>query len=158
MTSALRFSPFPSSQPRSYVVDAGRVKRKTHDVRSGVSRYEVGWVSQAAADQRAGRAGRTGPGHCYRLYSSAVFAERCPAFEEPELLRSPLEGVLLSMKVLGIDCVARFPFPSPPPPAALHEALRSLTNLGAIVPRVRRRASSGGGVVTSTDQKLAGTM
>ena len=132
------------------MVDTGRVKRKTHDVRSGVSRFEVGWVSQAAADQRAGRAGRTGPGHCYRLYSSAVFAERCPAFEEPELLRSPLEGVLLSMKVLGIDCVARFPFPSPPPPAALHEALRSLTNLGAIVPRVRRRASSGGGVVTST--------
>lgn len=64
--------------PRRYVLDTGRVKRKVYDLRTGTSRFEVGWISQASGDQRAGRAGRTGPGHCYRLYSSAVFADRFP--------------------------------------------------------------------------------
>jgi HrpA-like RNA helicase len=58
-------------------------------------------------------------------------------FEDPEIVRMPIESVLLSMKTLGIDCAARFPFPSPPPPTALHAAVRCLTNLGALVPRVR---------------------
>jgi ATP-dependent RNA helicase DHX37/DHR1 len=64
------------ARARRYVVDTGRVKRKVYDARSGAATYQVGWISQASADQRAGRAGRTGPGHCYRLYSAAVFGER----------------------------------------------------------------------------------
>ena len=56
-----------------YVVDAGRRKERVYDRNSGVQSFPTGWISKASAEQRAGRAGRTGPGHCYRLYSSAVF-------------------------------------------------------------------------------------
>ena len=56
-------------------------------------------VSRASADQRAGRAGRTGPGHCYRLYSSAVYENEFPDFTEPEILRLPADGLVLQMKV-----------------------------------------------------------
>lgn len=51
-----------------YVVDCGRQKERYYDVKTGISRYQVSWISKASADQRAGRAGRTAPGHCYRLY------------------------------------------------------------------------------------------
>jgi ATP-dependent RNA helicase DHX37/DHR1 len=53
-----------------YVIDCGRSKERSYDKESGVQSYEIGWISKASANQRAGRAGRTGPGHCYRLYSS----------------------------------------------------------------------------------------
>jgi Helicase associated domain (HA2)/Oligonucleotide/oligosaccharide-binding (OB)-fold len=125
-----------------YVIDAGRVKRKIYDLAKGTSKFEVGWISQSSGDQRAGRAGRTGPGHCYRLYSSAVFNDRFEKFEEPEVQRMPLEAVLLSMKTMGIDCVSRFPWPSPPPAFGLHAAVRTLTNLGAVVPKVRSVAAA----------------
>ena len=136
-----------------FVVDTGRVKRRCFNLRSGSSSFEVGWISRASADQRAGRAGRTGPGHAYRLYSSALFSneEAFPPFEQPEVASTPAPSLVLSLKALGIACVASFPFPSPPPPAALHAAIRSLTNLGALVPVLRRGAQpsllqlSGGG-------------
>lgn len=72
---ATRVSPL-ALRSHSYVIDTGRTKRRVYNVRSGASTFQVDWVSQASADQRAGRAGRTGPGHCYRLYSSAVFTDR----------------------------------------------------------------------------------
>ncbi len=59
-----------------YVVDTGREKTRVYDPITGVSKFEVQWISQASANQRAGRAGRTGPGHCYRLFSSAVFSNQ----------------------------------------------------------------------------------
>ena len=90
------------------MIDPGRVKRRVFDARSGASRFEVGWVSQAAAEQRAGRAGRTGPGHVYRLYSSAVFAAQLPRFETPEVLRVPADALLLQLTGLGIGDAARF--------------------------------------------------
>ena len=96
--------PIPSPGIR-YVVDAGREKAKDYDRSSGLSSFSIRWISQAAADQRAGRAGRTGPGHCYRLYSSALF---CNAFSQhgcPELQRAPIEGTMLQMKSMGIDKV-----------------------------------------------------
>jgi ATP-dependent RNA helicase DHX37/DHR1 len=113
-------------------VDAGRVKRKVYDIRSGTSEFQIGWVSQASADQRAGRAGRTGPGHCYRLYSSAVFGAQFEKFEAPEIEKMPIESAVLNMKTLGIDCVASFPFPSPPKADALLAAIRRLRNIGAL--------------------------
>jgi len=58
-----------------YVVDSGRSKEKVYDRRLQLSRFEVKWIAQSSAEQRAGRAGRTGPGHCYRLYSSALFSK-----------------------------------------------------------------------------------
>ena len=70
-----------------YVVDTGRVKTKFFDKVTGVSAFHVTWTSQAAANQRAGRAGRTGPGHCYRLYSSAVFNDEFEKFSLPDIAR-----------------------------------------------------------------------
>lgn len=75
-----------------YVVDCGRSKERNYDRVTGVQSFNIQWVSKASASQRAGRAGRTGPGHCYRLYSSAVYEADFEEFAEPELLRMPIEG------------------------------------------------------------------
>ncbi|RKP13101.1 P-loop containing nucleoside triphosphate hydrolase protein, partial [Piptocephalis cylindrospora] len=116
----------------TYVVDAGRVKEREYDTRSGVQTFSVRWTSKASADQRSGRAGRTGPGHCYRLYSSAVFNDHFQPFSSPEISRMPIDGVVLQMKAMGIDRVANFPFPTPPDRMALSKAERLLTYLGAL--------------------------
>jgi ATP-dependent RNA helicase DHX37/DHR1 len=115
-----------------YVVDTGKVKTKLYDHRTGMSQFAVGWTSKASADQRAGRAGRTGPGHCYRLYSSAVFTDAFAAFSDPEILRMPIDGLVLQMKGMGIDHVVNFPFPTAPSREALKEAERMLVTLGAL--------------------------
>lgn len=75
-----------------YVVDCGRVKERVYDKSTGVESFQIGWISKASAAQRTGRAGRTGPGHCYRLYSSAVFERDFAQFSEPEILKYPIEG------------------------------------------------------------------
>ncbi|CAB1322107.1 unnamed protein product [Coregonus sp. 'balchen'] len=85
-----------------YVVDCGRVKKRFYDRVTGVSSFKVSWTSQASANQRAGRAGRTEPGHCYRLYSSAVFGD-FSLFSEAEITRRPVEDLVLQMKDLNID-------------------------------------------------------
>jgi len=90
-------------------------------------------VSQASADQRAGRCGRTGPGHAYRLYSSSVFGHQFKAFHEPEVKTRSLEDVVLQMKAMNIAKISRFPFPSPPDRTALQSATTLLTYLGALV-------------------------
>jgi ATP-dependent RNA helicase DHX37/DHR1 len=115
----------------SYVVDAGRVKNKVYDKASGMSRYKIDWIAQSAANQRAGRAGRTGPGHCYRLYSSAVFQE-LPDFPTPDILMIPIEEVVLQMKNMGIGKIDSFPFPTPPDVHSLKIALNTLINIGAV--------------------------
>ena len=115
-----------------YVVDCGRQKERVINLQSGVSKFEVRWVAQASAEQRAGRAGRTGPGHCYRLYSSAYFDQHMARFQPPEIFSTPLEDLLLNMRALGIREIENFPFPSPPPPASLKRALDLLTHIGAI--------------------------
>uniref|UniRef100_F7F3D3 Activating signal cointegrator 1 complex subunit 3 n=1 Tax=Ornithorhynchus anatinus TaxID=9258 RepID=F7F3D3_ORNAN len=114
-----------------YVVDCGKVKKRFYDKVTGVSSFRVSWTSQASADQRAGRAGRTEPGHCYRLYSSAVFSD-FEKFSPPEITRRPVEDLILQMKALNIDKVINFPFPSPPPMEALVAAEELLLSLGAL--------------------------
>lgn len=76
-----------------YVVDCGRSKERNYDKTTGVQSFDIGWISKASASQRAGRSGRTGPGHCYRLYSSAVYERDFLEFSEPEILRMPIEGM-----------------------------------------------------------------
>ena len=115
-----------------YVVDTGQVKSRHYDKVTGVSSFEVEWVSKASANQRAGRAGRTGPGHCYRLYSSAVFENEFDDFTEPEILRLPADGLVLQMKAMNIDKVTNFPFPTPPERPALYAAEKLLKLLGAL--------------------------
>ncbi|KAJ8869164.1 hypothetical protein PR048_030734 [Dryococelus australis] len=115
-----------------YVVDSGRVKAKLYDKLTGVSMFAVKWTSKASADQRAGRAGRVGPGHCYRLFSSAVFNDEFEAFEVPEIQRKPVDDLMLQMKAMNIHKVINFPFPSPVDPVQLMAAERRLMLLGAL--------------------------
>ncbi|KAE9334730.1 putative ATP-dependent RNA helicase [Phytophthora fragariae] len=117
-----------------YVVDAGRTKERVFDLANGISSFEVQWISKASADQRAGRAGRTGPGHCYRLYSSAVYDTEFQKFSSPEILRQPIDDLVLQMKAMGIHNVQQFPFPTPPDRQAVKNALATLVNLGAVSP------------------------
>ncbi|ERE76014.1 putative ATP-dependent RNA helicase DHX37-like protein [Cricetulus griseus] len=122
-----------------YVVDCGKVKKRYYDRVTGVSSFRVTWVSQASADQRAGRAGRTEPGHCYRLYSSAVFGD-FEQFPPPEITRRPVEDLILQMKALNIEKVINFPFPTPPSVEALVAAEELLIALGALqAPRKEER-------------------
>ena len=98
-----------------YVFDCGRAKERRYDDEAGVQSFEIGWISKASASQRAGRAGRTGPGHCYRLYSSAVYERDFQEYAVPEILRTPIEGVVLQLSALNVpNIVDKFPFPTPP--------------------------------------------
>ncbi|MCO5612256.1 hypothetical protein L7F22_066520 [Adiantum nelumboides] len=115
-----------------YVVDCGRVKEKVFECTSGITRYEVGWISKASAAQRAGRSGRTGPGHCYRLYSSAIFNDTFPEFSRPEILRAPVESLVLTLKSMNIVKVSHFPFLSEPDKSDLVEAENCLHALSAL--------------------------
>ncbi|XP_054715180.1 probable ATP-dependent RNA helicase DHX37 [Uloborus diversus] len=116
-----------------YVVDSGKMKTKVYDkLVGGISRFAITWCSKASANQRAGRAGRTKDGHCYRLYSSAVFEHDFPDFSPPEIQRIPVDDVLLQMKAMGIDRVVNFPFPAPPDTEGLKAAERRLVLLGAL--------------------------
>ena len=80
----------------SYVVDTGRVKQRVFN-ENGVESYLTSWISKASAQQRAGRAGRTGPGHVYRLYSASVFEDLFDDFDTPEILRMPAESTINMM-------------------------------------------------------------
>ncbi|KAF6841760.1 ATP-dependent RNA helicase DHR1 [Colletotrichum plurivorum] len=115
-----------------YVFDCGRAKERQYDRISGVQTFEIGWISKASASQRAGRAGRTGPGHCYRLFSSAVYERDMPEFTDPEILRMPVDGVVLQLKSMNLTNVVNFPFPTPPDRMGLRSAEKLLTYLNAI--------------------------
>ena len=75
--------------------------------------FHITWTSQASANQRAGRAGRTAPGHCYRLYSSAVFEHDFEKFSEAEIQQRPIDDIVLIMKSMNLP-IMTFPFPTPP--------------------------------------------
>ncbi|QIX02004.1 hypothetical protein AMS68_007521 [Peltaster fructicola] len=115
-----------------YVFDCGRSKEKKYDPDTGVQTFEIDWISKASASQRTGRAGRTGPGHCWRLYSSAIYEEFFPEHSLPEILRTPIEGTILQLKAMNIDNVVNFPYPTPPDRTQLQSAERLLRNLGAL--------------------------
>lgn len=138
----------------SYVVDTGRQKCRNYNSGTGVASFDVMWISKAAADQRAGRAGRTGPGHCYRLYSSSLYSRHLDPFALPEVLTRPLEDVVLAMKALKVANVADFPFPTPPDRKQIDAAVSLLANIGCVdVSNVER--DGGDGVVTRLGQAVA---
>ncbi|KAI5122781.1 hypothetical protein M0805_000125 [Coniferiporia weirii] len=138
-----------------YVVDCGRAKERCYDVATGVQSFRVNWISKASAEQRAGRAGRTGPGHCYRLYSSALFEHHFDKFAQPEILKMPIEGVVLQMKSMHIDTVTNFPFPTPPDRARLRKAEELLTHLGALTTLPRTVTSPADGPITELGRAMA---
>ncbi|RHN64288.1 putative RNA helicase [Medicago truncatula] len=115
-----------------YVVDTGREKVKNYDSSNGMETYEVKWISKASAAQRAGRAGRTAAGHCYRLYSSAAFSNEFPEFSPAEVEKVPVHGVVLLLKSMQIKKVANFPFPTSLKAASLLEAENCLRALEAL--------------------------
>jgi len=117
-----------------YVFDSGRSKERKYDQATGVQSFEVGWISKASARQRAGRAGRTGEGHCYCLYSSAVYERDFEDHAKPEILRMPIEGVVLQLKAMNLQHVKNFPFPTSPDREGLESSEKLLTYLSAISP------------------------
>ena len=114
-----------------YVVDSGYVKLKGYEPRRAVASLTVVPISKVAAEQRAGRAGRTGPGQCYRLYSKACFDAMTPE-TIPEILRTSMTSVVLALKSLNVRDVLAFDFLDPPDPAQLACALLELHALGAL--------------------------
>ncbi|KAK9733749.1 hypothetical protein RND81_04G089600 [Saponaria officinalis] len=115
-----------------YVVDTGREKVKLYNTSNGMESYEIQWISKASAAQRAGRAGRTGPGHCYCLYSAAALTNEFPEFSCAEILKTPVDGVVLLLKSMRIKVVTKFPFPTPPDATDLVEAEKCLKALEAL--------------------------
>jgi pre-mRNA-splicing factor ATP-dependent RNA helicase DHX16 len=115
-----------------YVIDSGFNKQKTYNARSGMESLVVTPISQAAANQRAGRAGRTQPGKCFRLYTAFSFQNELEPNTVPEILRTNLLSVLLMLKSLGINDLLHFDFMDRPPADALIRALEMLYALGAL--------------------------
>ncbi|KDD73418.1 hypothetical protein H632_c2196p0, partial [Helicosporidium sp. ATCC 50920] len=105
-----------------FVIDSGVVKASAFSARAGAECLAVVPVSQAAARQRSGRAGRTAPGKCFRLYTEQAFAALAPS-TPPEMVRSPLATVVLQLKALGVRDLTEFEFLDPPPRPALLRAL-----------------------------------
>lgn len=114
-----------------YVIDNGTARVKRYSFRSKVEQLLVEPVSQAAANQRAGRCGRVANGICIRLYDEKDFAGR-PRFTDPEILRSSLAGVILRMKSLHLGAVEDFPFIDPPARRAIADGYQLLNELGAV--------------------------
>ncbi|KAL7623981.1 hypothetical protein AAE478_005538 [Parahypoxylon ruwenzoriense] len=114
-----------------YVIDSGFVKLRAFDPRTGIENLTATPVSKAAASQRAGRAGRTKPGKCFRLYTEKNF-QALPDANVPEIQRSNLAPFILQLKALGIDNVVRFDYLTPPPAELMIKATELLFSLGAL--------------------------
>jgi ATP-dependent helicase HrpA len=131
-----------------YVVDPGTARISRYSNRTKVQRLPIEPVSQASANQRKGRCGRTSDGVCIRLYSEEDFAAR-PEFTDPEILRTSLASVILQMAALGLGEVADFPFVEPPESRNVADGVRLLEELGALTP------GRGASRLTDVGRKLA---
>jgi HrpA-like RNA helicase len=114
-----------------HVIDSGLAKVPRVSVRTGVTQLREEGISRASADQRLGRAGRTAPGRCVRLYNEREYMAR-PPFTDEEILRLDLTETVLRLLDLGVRDVESFAFPTPPVRTRLMAALDSLLQLGAI--------------------------
>ncbi len=146
-----------------YVVDAGTARISRYSQRTKVQRLPIEPVSQASANQRAGRCGRLADGVCIRLYSDEDYESR-PEFTEPEILRTSLASVILQMTALGLGDVARFPFVDPPDPRQVADGVRLLEELqafeteyaaGSPEPGTAPRRRGGGHRLTAYGRMLA---
>ncbi|MBK4347171.1 ATP-dependent RNA helicase HrpA [Lacisediminihabitans changchengi] len=133
-----------------YVIDAGTARISRYSVRSKVQRLPIEAISQASANQRSGRSGRTSDGIAIRLYSEEDFLRR-PEYTEPEILRTNLAAVILQMISLGLGDIANFPFLQPPDSRGIKDGLDLLLELNAIeTPRAERSPSSSKGASTGS--------
>ncbi len=131
-----------------YVVDPGTARISRYSQRTKVQRLPIEPISQASADQRKGRCGRTSDGVCIRLYSEEDFASR-PEFTDPEILRTSLASVILRMAALDLGAVADFPFVDPPESRHIADGIRLLEELSAV------GTADGTLRLTDTGRKLA---
>uniref|UniRef100_M4B262 RNA helicase n=1 Tax=Hyaloperonospora arabidopsidis (strain Emoy2) TaxID=559515 RepID=M4B262_HYAAE len=115
-----------------YVIDTGFCKQTNYNAQTGMESLLVAPVSQAMANQRAGRAGRTAPGKCFRLYTAWSYKNELDENSVPEIQRTNLASVVLLMKSLGINDLLHFDFMDPPPEKALIRSLEQLYALGAL--------------------------
>ena len=115
-----------------FVIDPGFSKQKVYNPRIRVESLLVSPISKASAQQRAGRAGRTKPGKCFRLYTEKAYKNEMQDNTYPEILRSNLGSVVLQLKKLGIDDLVHFDFMDPPAPETLMRALELLNYLAAL--------------------------
>ena len=114
-----------------YVVDPGTARISRYSARLKVQRLPIEPISQASADQRKGRCGRTSDGICIRLYDEEDFEER-PRFTDPEILRTSLASVILQMAAIGLGQIEDFPFLDPPDRRQVRDGIRLLEELGAL--------------------------
>lgn len=115
-----------------YVVDSGFAKMKVYNPKIGMDALQLVPESQANANQRAGRAGRTGPGYCYRLFTERQYALEMLANQVPEIQRTNLANVVLLLKSLGIEDLLSFDFMDPPPSDNIVNSMYQLWVLGAL--------------------------
>ncbi len=141
------------------VIDSGLARMARFDPRRGLNTLFIEKISRAAAEQRAGRAGRTAPGDCLRLWTESEHLERAPQ-ELPEVKRLDLAEVVLTLKASGVEDVAGFRWLEPPDPKALENAEQLLTDLGALESARASRALSGapaGKLAEQSEKSGAGT-
>ncbi|CCF55893.1 hypothetical protein KAFR_0A04580 [Kazachstania africana CBS 2517] len=115
-----------------YVVDPGFSKQKVYNPRIRVESLLVSPISKASAQQRAGRAGRTRSGKCFRLYTEEAFQKELIEQSYPEILRSNLSSTVLELKKLGVDDLVHFDFMDPPAPETMMRALEELNYLACL--------------------------
>lgn len=115
-----------------YVVDPGFVKINAYDPRLGMDTLVISPISQAQANQRAGRAGRTGPGKCYRLYTESAYKNEMLPNTVPDIQRQNLSHTILMLKAMGINDLLNFDFMDPPPTNTMLTALEELYQLSAL--------------------------
>jgi ATP-dependent RNA helicase DHX8/PRP22 len=115
-----------------YVIDPGFAKQNVYNSKQGLDSLVITPISQASAKQRAGRAGRTGPGKCYRLYTESAYRNEMSPTSIPEIQRINLGATTLNMKAMGINDLLSFDFMDPPSPQALISAMEQLYSLGAL--------------------------
>ena len=139
-----------------YVIDTGTARISRYSARTKIQQLPIEAISQASAQQRSGRAGRTSPGIAIRLYSEEDF-ERRPEFTEPEILRTSLASVILQMLSLGFGDIASFPFLTKPDSRGVKAAFDLLLELGAVRTSTRSEtrgttdSGTGGGAAKLTD-------
>lgn len=115
-----------------FVIDSGYCKLKTYNPRLGMDALLLCPASQSSVNQRAGRAGRTGPGKCYRLFTSGAYVTELLESNVPEIQRTNLSHVVLLLKTLGVDNLLDFPFLDPPPAENILKSMLGLWLLGAL--------------------------
>ncbi|XP_010002505.1 PREDICTED: probable ATP-dependent RNA helicase DHX34 [Chaetura pelagica] len=114
-----------------FVLDSGKVKEMSYDPQGKLQRLQEFWISRASAEQRKGRAGRTGPGVCFRLYAESDYDSFTP-YPVPEIQRVALDSLVLQLKSMGLGDPRTFPFLEPPPTSSLETSILYLKDQGAL--------------------------